>query len=112
MQRLTKLAAAFPRDNATEATLAVYAEELSHMDEDAVCAALDTLIRSARRLPALADIIEEYHQERERQWEQMKRESTAVALPIGRSPMPESLKEQLRELHGAFDQRAAEMDQT
>lgn len=108
---LTRLAAAFPRDNATEATLAVYAEELSRLEQDTVCDALDTLIRSSRRLPALADIIEEYHQERERQWERMKRESAeAPALPIARAPMPDSLRKQLRAFQGIFDRRAADLE--
>lgn len=110
VQRLTRLAAAFPRDNATEATLAVYAEELYQLEPEALLTAIDNVTRSARRFPPLSEILQEYHEEREREWERMRRAEHQPALPIARAPMPDHVREELRKLGLIFDRRAQELE--
>jgi hypothetical protein len=103
---LTRLAAAFPRDNASEATLAVYAEELGPLDEATVLEVLAGMVRSSRRFPALGEILDEYRNARI----QASRSSTVAALPLGRAPMPDEVRQQIREMQQAFEQRAQDLE--
>jgi hypothetical protein len=103
---LTRLAAAFPRDNASEATLAVYAEELGPLDEATVLEVLAGMVRSSRRFPALGEILDEYRNARI----QASRSSSVASLPLGRAPMPDEVRQQISDLKAAFDERAKDLE--
>lgn len=104
---LTKLAAAFPRDNVTEATLAVYVDELAGLDDQpTLYRILEGFVRGGRHFPPVSDILAEYRQahSRERQmW-------SVPALPEGRSPMPDSVREEINRVLGRFDRRAEDLE--
>jgi hypothetical protein len=105
---LTKLAAAFPRDHVTEATLAVYVDELAGLeDQPTLYRILDGFVRSGRHFPPVSDILAEYRQAHSRERETW----TTQALPAGRSPMPDSIREEIHKVLGVFDKRAEEMEQ-
>lgn len=100
---LAKLAAAFPAANPTEATLAVYVEQLNHLHQPTVIQAIDDLISHARKFPTVAEIRDVYKSLRSRDVPE------AEALPVGRSPMPDEVREQIRKLNETFSERAEEI---
>lgn len=106
---LGKLAAAFPRDNATEATLAVYVEQLSHLDPDILLPAIDDCITHSRRFPTVAEILEVYG-EAKRQEQLSANVRSVTALPMGRSPMPDYVRKQLEEMNGKVAERSADLE--
>lgn len=103
--QVTRLAAAFPRDNATEASLAVYVEELSTRDPDTIESVLQDFIRTATHFPTVAEILEAYRYRRQR----AQQSSGVSELPISRSPMPPAVKKQIEELNAAFEARSKEL---
>ena len=101
---LVRLAAAFPRDHIPESTITLYRTKLDRCDPDVMAAVIETAIESAKSFPTIAELREAHRNELQRQT------PTEVALPMGRAPMPDSLKKQLLEMHQSFDARAAEME--
>ena len=99
---LGKLAAAFPQANATEATLAVYLEQLHKLDEATLLGVLDSLIANSSRFPTVSEIRESYNQARR---DARPRDNVRL-LPSGKAvPMPAFVREQLAEMEKAFDNR-------
>lgn len=103
VQLVTKLAAAFPRDNATEATLAVYIEQLQKCDIDVLEKIINNAIGSSTRLPTVAELRENYRHH-------FQYPVLGEALPLGRAPMPPEIKEQMKTMLGKMDERSAELD--
>jgi hypothetical protein len=106
---LTRLAAAFPRDNATEATLAVYVEELSRLDQETLAYVLRDTMRSATKFPTLSEILQNYNAARRRERENAK--DNVAALPMGSVPMPPEIKAEIRRTLQRFDERAEVLEE-
>ena len=100
---VTKLAAAFPRDNATEATLAVYIEQLQNCNLDLLERIINEAIANAQRLPTIAELRTNYRAHINRQ--DYKHE----ALPLGRSPIPPEVKKELDRFLRRMDERSEEL---
>jgi hypothetical protein len=105
---LTRLAAAFPRDNPTQATLATYVDELAHLDLGTLGHAIHGRIRNGRHFPTISEIREDYAAERHRMAEAERPE----ALPTGRTPMPEDVKAEIEKVLGPMNERAETMELT
>lgn len=100
---VAKLAAAFPRDNATEATLTVYVEQLQRCDIDLLEKVINEAIANAQRLPTIAEIRTNYRAHRARV------PNFVPALPIARSPMPPEVKKELDGFLRRMDERSEEL---
>lgn len=103
VQLVTKLAAAFPRDNASEATMAVYVEQLHKCDIGILATVINEAIANSQRLPSVAEIRSNYRAHLARQGEPKN------ALPLGRSPMPPGVRKQLDEVLRKVDERSEEL---
>lgn len=100
-----RLAAAFPRDHVPESTITLYRSKLEHLDAALMANVIETAITNATKFPTIADLRQDYLREYTRH-----QEAETPALPLGRSPMPDSLKKQLAEMHRKFDDRATEIE--
>lgn len=103
VQNLAKLAAAFPRDNASEATLAVYIDQLAGLDYDVLGQVIDNAISQGTKFPSVAELRQDYRQA-------LSRQPAPEALPMGRTPIPEYVKKQVATLNGAMDERAKDLE--
>lgn len=99
-----RLAAAFPRDNVPKSTIDLYRSKLSTCDVDGIVEAIESAIESAPRFPAIAELRQSYNALMLR-----RPQDDIPELPVGRSPMPDEVREQIRKMNEAFDQRAEEL---
>lgn len=103
---LVRLAAAYPQANVPKSTIDLYRSKLSICDHDGIVEAIESAIESSPRFPSIAELRQAYTALMLRR----PQEDEAPALPLGRAPMPDEVREQIRKLNDAFAERSAEID--
>lgn len=101
---LIRLAAAFPRDNISDATVQLYASELTKLDVGLLEVVIDQAINHSRGFPTIGDLRDSYNAHYRRHQDE------TPALPIAAVPMPSHIKEQWHETMRRIDERAKELD--
>lgn len=101
---MTRLAAAFPRDHVPQSTVMLYASETAELRLPELARVVNTSINNARKFPTIAELRADYRAERSRTPDEH------AALPIGREPMPDDVREQIDDLFRKADERAAELE--
>lgn len=99
-----RLAAAYPRDNVPESTITLFRSKLSTCDEQGIVETIEAAISSSPRFPTIADLRRDYNAL------MLRREDSTPELPVGRTPMPDEVREQFRKMQEAFAGRAAEIE--
>lgn len=107
LMQLTRLAAAFPRDNVPESTVALYGSELRDLYQPLLAEVLREGLKSYRNFPSIAEVREDYRTTLLRIQQNSR---PALSAPDDCIPMPEEIRKKWREMLRRMDDRAKQVE--